>query len=605
MLVLTFFIIWSWQRFNANKDATHNHEPAGVRLSRHHHQGWGSFPRKDDPFHFLPCSHNTLPPRLDDPDPLASWEQLHQPDSTQWLRGTIQDKGLYLCGWLDVPLDYTNTTDQRVARLAVTRFQLEPLPSKRTLVVQPGGPGESGTQLVLTAGETLSKEGSNATFDVLGWDPRGVPATQPSISCFPHDASRDRWKLVTNPSYKEGNARHAMLVADAMNEAVFKACEAKYGDIAGMLSTASNVRDLEQIRRAMDEDQLNGYFVSYGTVIGQVYVNMFPYRAGRLVLDGVVYERNFRRLAGFGLQGLDNISDTFRDGFIGECIDAGPARCALAQPLEQGEPLPTKQDLIDRMERLFAQLLQRPIAGYTTNSGPVVITYPQVVALIHLSLYKPNTWDALATGLFELLRGNAALISEVLDTWNYDAAKPLSPSAHTQLELLSLLVCSDQYDSPLPAEYDVSTNGEEWYLDLWKRMTEQAEIGGDRGFLLMLSCRHWNSYFAAPKEVFRADLDHVLSNPVLLIGTAYDPATPLRNARSLLQEMGVNARLIVHRGYGHLTNDRSTCTSDMIRSYLMNGIVPEQPESQCFADQKPYRYAKADDRGVSQGKEFV
>lgn len=163
----------------------HKHKPTTAPPSHHDHHGWGSFPRKDDPFHFLPCTNKTLPPRLEDPHPLESWKRLYQLDSTQWLRGTTNDKSLYLCGWLDVPLDYTNASDPRVARLVVTRFQLNPIPTNRTLVFQPGGPGGPGAKSVLIYGEAMAKQYANATMDVLGWDSRGVPASQPFISCFP------------------------------------------------------------------------------------------------------------------------------------------------------------------------------------------------------------------------------------------------------------------------------------------------------------------------------------------------------------------------------------------------------------------------------------
>ncbi len=96
-----------------------------------------------------------------------------------------------------------------------------------------------------------------------------------------------------------------------------------------------------------------------------------------------------------------------------------------------------------------------------------------------------------------------------------------------------LVICSDQYDSPLPPRYDVKTNGEQYYLDLWKDMVTQSEIGGNGRFFDALPCRHWNSTFGAPKEVYRGDLNHTLSNPVLLIAETYDPATPLRNGRRL------------------------------------------------------------------------
>jgi hypothetical protein len=98
-----------------------------------------------------------------------------------------------------------------------------------------------------------------------------------------------------------------------------------------------------------------------------------------------------------------------------------------------------------------------------------------------------------------------------------------------------------------------------------------------------------------PVGVYRGDLNHTLKNPVLLIAETYDPATPLRNGRRLLQEMGTNARLIVHHGYGHSSRDTSACTERIAKAYILNGTLPDEQETDCYADEKPYLY------GVNKG----
>lgn len=554
--------------------------------------GWGSFPKKDDPFHFLPCTDATAPPSLDEPHPLEVWQRLYEPDTERWRRGKEDKRALYLCGWLDVPLDYTNSSDKRIARLAVTRFQRSPVKSERTMVNQPGGPGGPGAAAVLEDGETLSRDYSDNTLDVLGWDPRGVGLSLPAISCFPYDADRDRYKLLTNRAYREGDPRKAMLTTDAMNEAVLRACHEKYGDVTGMITTAFVARDLEEIRKAMNESKLSGYFVSYGSEVGQTYVNMFPDSVGRLVLDGVVYARTSRELSGFSLGSQDNVTDTFEDGFVGECIDAGPERCKLAQPLEQGGPLPSRQDLIETIRGLFDRALDRPFVGYTEDSGPVIITYSDILNLISMSLYDPHSWDQVAAAIFDLLQGDPALMSRLVAFWDFDPSSPAVPSImRAPWDLAMLVICTSQYHADLPADYDARNNGEKWYLDLWKHMEEQTEIGS-RAFLWTLPCRHYKATCAAPKEVYLGDLNHTLSNPLLLVSGTYDPATPLSGGLRLKKEMGDNAKLVVHHGYGHLSGDTSTCTNNLIRAYLLSGTLPEHDETHCYADEKPYRYTQ-------------
>ena len=68
-----------------------------------------------------------------------------------------------------------------------------------------------------------------------------------------------------------------------MNNATLFACQQRLGDFGRFISTASVARDLDEIRKALGEEDVSGYFVSYGTGIGQTYVNMFPDRAKQLL----------------------------------------------------------------------------------------------------------------------------------------------------------------------------------------------------------------------------------------------------------------------------------------------------------------------------------
>lgn len=571
--------------------------------SDHSDHSWPTtFPRPNDPFHFLPCTNSTLPPPISDPNALSSWTSLFDPNPAHWSFGA-NSSALYLCGYLDVPLDYTNSSDPRIVRLAITKFQHHPTASSRTIVVNPGGPGGSGTNLVWRKAERFSSLYSNSTLDVLGWDPRGVNATQPSISCFPFDSDRDRWSLLTSPTYRSSpDPLQSMLLVDAYYSAILNACAKKYDDIPTMLSTAFVARDVEEIRKALNESHLSGYFVSYGTGIGQTYANMFPDKVGRLMLDGTEYVRDHREMGGFGWTALDNVTAAFEDGFVGECVAAGPGKCALANPLPGRSHLPDGEEVLEAMDKLFKKLIERPVPGWTKESGPMIITYSSVISLIYSSLYSPFGWPALATAFHDLLHGNSTMISRMLDQWDFDPAHPSPPSIHSSDELGVLVICADQYDSPLPPGYHSSDNGESWYLSLWKDMVHKSEFGGNGRFLTILPCRHYNSTFSPPKEVYRGPLNHSLSNPVLLIAESYDPATPLRNGRRLLQEMGGNARLIAHHGYGHSSRDTSSCTDAIMRSYMMEGKLPKEQETECWADKKPYRY---DDevKGMERGRE--
>lgn len=602
------------------------HSPTWILPWCHHrHESsssvYNTFPDQKDPFHFIPCTNATVLPALEDLRPERSWAKLFDPnpDHWSWGNGTTKDtagshpdpydgRGIYLCGYLDVPLDYTNESDSRIVRLAITKYQVSGLArrdgrsqvsvgnkSERTLVIEPGGPGGSGTSMAWSRAELLSKRFTDSQFDVLGWDPRGVNASLPAISCFPYDADRDRWSLRAR-QYREvsPSPRAQLEFADAMHDAIFHACKEIHGDLPRFLSTAFVARDLEEIRIALDEDELTGYLVSYGTGIGQTYTGMFPDSVGRMILDGTEYVPDHRLLGGFGWTSLDNVTDAWHDGFLGECINAGPDHCALAKPVE-GKVI-TLKGLQHRMESLLGSLHERPIPAYSETSGPSLVTYSELMNVIYMCLYKPKTWKILAQVLAELESGNSTSAGAVIETnlWEYDPTQPSPPRKRpTTDELGILVICADAYDAPLPDD------GLDWWENLWANMTERSWISGNSRFYEVLPCQQFPKYWPEQAEVYRGGLNKTLRSPVLLIAETYDPATPLRNGRRLLGEMGRNARLIAHHGYGHASGDTSACTEAIARAYMMDGILPDEQETACFADEKPYLYGVGKDKATA------
>lgn len=121
-------------------------------------------------------------------------------------------------------------------------------------------------------------------------------------------------------------------------------------------------------------------------------------------------------------------------------------------------------------------------------------------------------------------------------------------------------------------------------------MTSKSFISGNSRFTNVFPCRHFATYWPDVAEAYRGPLNNTLKNPVLLIAETYDPATPLRNGRRLAAEMGKNARLIAHHGYGHSSRDLSNCTETLAKAFILNGSVPEDPETACYANEKPYLY---------------
>ena len=190
---------------------------------------------------------------------------------------------------------------------------------------------------------------------------------------------------------------------------------------------------------------------------------MFPSRVGRLILDGTEYVRDHRELGGFGWTALDNSTDAWNNGFLGECVNAGPSRCALAR-----SDTTSLAALQERMESLLSSVLTRPVPGVLPNSGPAVMTYSTLVAMLYSSMYRPASWPATASMLAELERGNATLALRMADSsaFEFDPSRPVPagvPHRPSSDESGMLVICADQYDAPQQPL--------EWYGDLWQNMT--------------------------------------------------------------------------------------------------------------------------------------
>ena len=67
-----------------------------------------------------------------------------------------------------------------------------------------------------------------------------------------------------------------------------RACQARAGATAPFINTVNTARDMDRIRQALGLSKISYYGISYGTVFGAVYADLFPHRVATMVLDGAV-----------------------------------------------------------------------------------------------------------------------------------------------------------------------------------------------------------------------------------------------------------------------------------------------------------------------------
>lgn len=176
----------------------------------------------------------------------------------------VKIPGGALCGKLAVPVDY-DRPDGDVAALALIRF---PATGDKigSLVINPGGPGESGIEAALGVFQTLPKR-VHERFDLVGFDPRGVASSRPAIWCN-SDADNDRLRAEPQVDYSREGVAH---IENETKQFVGRCVDKMGKNFLAHVGTVNVAKDLDAIRAALGDDKLTYLGYSYGTRIGSAY----------------------------------------------------------------------------------------------------------------------------------------------------------------------------------------------------------------------------------------------------------------------------------------------------------------------------------------------
>lgn len=174
------------------------------------------------------------------------------------------------CGTLTLPVDRrkpAKTFDMAVARHQATN-SAERL---GVLFINPGGPGASGVNFVSTAMDVFPAK-ILERFDIVGFDPRGIGASQPimcgNAAVLEAPRSQAEFQRLTNA-----------------NLALRQDCRNRNGSLFDHADTLNVVQDMDALRAALGEKKINYYGISYGTLIGQQYAQKYGKHVRSMVLD--------------------------------------------------------------------------------------------------------------------------------------------------------------------------------------------------------------------------------------------------------------------------------------------------------------------------------
>ncbi len=440
------------------------------------------------------------------------------------------------CGMVTVPVDYAKP-DGPQAQLAVIRV---PASGERigALMVNPGGPGASAVDTVAGMAIGLAATDIGRRFDLVGFDPRGVGHSTPQVRCR-SDAEFDAYRREPMTDYSPAGVAHI----EQIYQQIAQNCVDRTGrELLANVGTASTARDMDVVRAALGESQINYLGYSYGTELGAMYAVQFPDRVRAMVLDGAVdpssdpIAENIRQLAGF---------QTAFDDYAADC--ARSIDCPLGQD-------PTQ--FVARYHQLVDPLVEQP--GPT--SDPRGLSYQDAITGTVNALYTQRYWKFLTSGLLGLQRGTDAgdLLLLADDYQERDTAGHYS----NQQDAFTAIRC---VDSPYPSDPAV-----------WADADRQARAaapfmayGEFTGLAPRDACATW----PVPPTSAPHDVTSPGPGKVVVVSTTHDPATPYQAGVDLAREM--DASLITFNGTQHtVVFNGDACVDSAVIAFLVDSIPP-------------------------------
>lgn len=440
------------------------------------------------------------------------------------------------CATATAPLDWDDPaageTELALVRHSATGDRLG------SLLVNPGGPGGSGFDFVANSLDYAVGKPLQERYDVVGFDPRGVGRST-AVTCF--DAGQMDEYLYGLAESPRGSDAWMQEVRDARAE-FGAACESNTGELLGNVDTVSAARDLDLLRAVLGDEKLNYLGFSYGTFLGATFADLYPDHVGRLVLDGAL-----------------DPSSSESDVTLAQAVGFEHALRAYLEDCLTGEDCPfagTADDAMAEISELLASVEASPLRG---TDGRQVGVDTLITAIIY-PLYSAQSWPYLSDLFTSVQFGEADLALQLAD--GYNGRNPDGTYLDNSTEAFSAINCLDyEYQSDPAVMREKAAE-----------VAAAAPVIGPYFGYGDLGCIDW----PVPSEAERKPISAEGAEPILVVGTTGDPATPYEWAVALADQLDSGV-LVTYEGEGHTAYNKSNqCVSDAVERFLIDGVVPEQ-----------------------------
>ncbi|MET8006816.1 alpha/beta hydrolase [Nonomuraea glycinis] len=435
------------------------------------------------------------------------------------------------CATVRVPLDHREPMGHAI-KLAINRIKGTASRDGNhlgTLLVNPGGPGASGRTLARYVAAVLPPE-LKARYDVVGFDPRGVGASQPALRCVDPEVY---YRAPRPDAVPRSPSEENVLLSRAAHYA--SQCGNMWSWLLPHMTTENVARDLDVIRAALGEQKISYLGYSYGTYIGSVYATLFPDRVKRLVLDSSVnpdevwYEANLKQDRAFEGRHRDFLAWT-----------AGHHKV-------YGLGNSTRQARF-AWYAMRARLHDRPAGG--------VVGASELDDVFTVAGYSDRIWPELAAAWSAYVRkGDPKPLIAAFDKHGKNDAEDENGYA--------VYLATQCRDAAWPRDWA------RWRADM-TRMHRRAPFLTWPNAWFNAPCAYWQVGGGTPVAVRGSQQ----LPPILMLQSRADAATPYLGAVNLRKHFPT-ARMVVETGGNHgVALGGNRCVDRHLFAYLTDGTMP-------------------------------
>lgn len=463
--------------------------------------------------------------------------------STFTLSADAQQGKDVICGYLSVPASYAKSDGGTYDLAVVIIKSRESVVKPDPIVMLQGGPG--GSVISAYASALMRKNRILRDRDLVLLEQRGTQYSKPSLYCDEYD------KFVLD------NLNVDLSVDDneRLSTKAFLACLQRFQssgiDLANF-NSFDDARDIESLRVALGYDKINVYGVSYGSLLAQHYMRLFPDHLRSVILDGVVAPQ-----INISTESIKSEDRAFRY-FFSACKD--DEKCNRYFPnLEQ-----VFYDLIDKLDKQPVHIQMRDMEKGKTYEA--VLDGQSFFGSVFQMLYSADIIFGLPRMIYQAKDGDFSTFSTLLSFFTFDRSMNYG--------MYFAVNCAEDSDFQLN---DVNRDGVDPHVN-------EANKDGPASFLEI--CKAIN----VPQLGPQAD-EPVKSNvPTLLLSGGFDPVTPQEYAKAAAVDLK-NSYLFTFPSGAHGQLLGNEC-SDSIAVQFWND-PSHSPDAGCIADvAKPVFYTR-------------